>query len=83
MFNNNSMLNAWKIVSNSMYGTIGGQRNQDHLGTDISTDLPSAIRVASKLIGTDIVSVKPLSTPAGALFYLDFNPQDHLGIRTI
>jgi len=81
MFNNNSMLNAWKIVSNSMYGTIGSQRNQDHLGTDISTDLPSAIRVASKLIGTDIVSVKPLSTPTGALFYLDFNPQDHLGIR--
>ena len=75
-----STLNAWKVVSNSIYGTMNC-RKQDHLGTDISVLFPSAARVASKLIGTDIVSVKPLSTPTGALFYLDFSPQDHLGIR--
>lgn len=33
---------------------------------------PTVQRIASQTIGNDLVSVQPLSTPAGNLFYMDF-----------
>lgn len=37
-----------------------------------SNKLPLSIKVQSKLIGLDLIVVKPLSAPLGAIPYIDF-----------
>ena len=44
--------------------------------------LPIAMKVAAKTIGLDVVTVSPMSSPIGSIFYMDAKKRiNHLGIE--